>query len=254
MRITACFLLGLFCAWAFADLPVAQVGLKVTSNSGNLPPNVVHYIAPEQDIYLGVSASPMPGGSVRDGEWRGLQVGVYCEWIDVDGDGHLGCRETYFGDGVWLGDCYAPFHPGFHCSPWFREPYLSWGINRIHVHASMFDCCYLGYNPNYWLKLQIDEPPYYPYLATLDLNLNRSAVSDCQNQNLGGLLSDTLTFLIVPYDHEFGDLNCDGDIGLADLATLLSNYGREAQTYADGDMTGDERVELDDVVAWLAAL
>jgi hypothetical protein len=51
----------------------------------------------------------------------------------------------------------------------------------------------------------------------------------------------------------FGDLNGDGEIGLSDLAELLSNYGTTSgATYEDGDLDGDGDVQLADLAALLA--
>jgi hypothetical protein len=51
----------------------------------------------------------------------------------------------------------------------------------------------------------------------------------------------------------FGDLDGDGQVGLSDLATLLSNYGTTSgMTYEDGDLDGDEDVDLADLAALLA--
>ena len=47
------------------------------------------------------------------------------------------------------------------------------------------------------------------------------------------------------------DLDGDGQIGLGDLAILLSNYGESGMTYDDGDFTGDGYVGLDDLAALL---
>ena len=50
----------------------------------------------------------------------------------------------------------------------------------------------------------------------------------------------------------FGDLDGDGDVGLSDLAQLLSNYGETSgMTYEDGDLDGDGDVDLADLAALL---
>ncbi len=50
-----------------------------------------------------------------------------------------------------------------------------------------------------------------------------------------------------------GDLNDDGCVDLADLATLLANYDTPSgMTYADGDLDGDEDVDLADLAGLLA--
>jgi hypothetical protein len=51
----------------------------------------------------------------------------------------------------------------------------------------------------------------------------------------------------------FGDLDGDNDVDLADLATLLSNYGTPSgAAYEDGDLDGDGDVDLADLSALLA--
>lgn len=50
----------------------------------------------------------------------------------------------------------------------------------------------------------------------------------------------------------YGDLNGDKKIDLADLAKLLSNYGKSGQTPADGDLNGDTFVDLSDLAGILS--
>jgi len=46
----------------------------------------------------------------------------------------------------------------------------------------------------------------------------------------------------------FGNLNGDGEVGLADLAQLLGHYGTPSGgAYADGDLDGDGDVDLADL-------
>jgi len=50
----------------------------------------------------------------------------------------------------------------------------------------------------------------------------------------------------------FGDLDGDGEVGLADLAQLLSHYGETSgATYEDGDLDADGDVDLSDLAALL---
>jgi hypothetical protein len=50
-----------------------------------------------------------------------------------------------------------------------------------------------------------------------------------------------------------GDLDCDGDVDLSDLATLLAHYGMTSgSVYEDGDLDIDGDVDLSDLVALLA--
>ncbi len=49
----------------------------------------------------------------------------------------------------------------------------------------------------------------------------------------------------------FVDLDGDGDIDLADLETLLSNYGATGTVYTDGDLDRDEDVDLSDLATLL---
>ncbi|MCK4872939.1 MAG: DNRLRE domain-containing protein [Phycisphaerales bacterium] len=61
-------------------------------------------------------------------------------------------------------------------------------------------------------------------------------------------LVDTLTI----YDQCTGDLDGDGQVGLADLAILLANYGTNSGAmYTDGDLDRDGDVDSDDLVALL---
>ena len=50
-----------------------------------------------------------------------------------------------------------------------------------------------------------------------------------------------------------GDLDRDGDVDLADLAAMLSDYGTPSgATFADGDMDNDGDVDLSDLALLLA--
>ena len=50
-----------------------------------------------------------------------------------------------------------------------------------------------------------------------------------------------------------GDLDGNGQVGLADLAILLANYGMTSgATYPDGDLSGDGAVTLSDLASLLA--
>lgn len=50
-----------------------------------------------------------------------------------------------------------------------------------------------------------------------------------------------------------GDFDLDGDVDLADLAQLLSNYGTPSgATYYMGDMDCDGDIDLSDLAAFLA--
>lgn len=50
-----------------------------------------------------------------------------------------------------------------------------------------------------------------------------------------------------------GDLNGDGVVDLADLATLLAHFGAGGATGADGDLDGDQDVDLADLAQLLSA-
>jgi hypothetical protein len=49
-----------------------------------------------------------------------------------------------------------------------------------------------------------------------------------------------------------GDLDGDGTVALADLATLLSHFGMSGATAADGDLDGDGDVDLADLAGLLS--
>jgi hypothetical protein len=50
----------------------------------------------------------------------------------------------------------------------------------------------------------------------------------------------------------YGDLNGDNEVGLADLAQLLGNYGTTSgASYEDGDLDGDGNVDLGDLAELL---
>ncbi len=63
------------------------------------------------------------------------------------------------------------------------------------------------------------------------------------------IASGTSTFVITPC---FGDLDGDDQVGLADLAQLLGNYGEiGGMTYEDGDLDGGGDVDLADLAILL---
>lgn len=49
-----------------------------------------------------------------------------------------------------------------------------------------------------------------------------------------------------------GDIDADSQIGLADLAILLSNFGQSGATAANGDLNGDTMIDLSDLAQMLA--
>ncbi len=88
-----------------------------------------------------------------------------------------------------------------------------------------------------------------PNLATSRCKL-RMIARDAQG-NTGGDQSDT-TFAIGTAAC-LGDIDGDGSVGLADLATLLSNFGEGNASTGQGDMNGDWIVDLSDLAALLGA-
>ena len=50
-----------------------------------------------------------------------------------------------------------------------------------------------------------------------------------------------------------GDIDYDGERGLADLSILLRSYGETGMTYEDGDLDGDTDVDIVDL-AWMLAV
>ena len=62
-----------------------------------------------------------------------------------------------------------------------------------------------------------------------------------------GIVSASVTNPLIP-----GDLDCDGDVDLGDLAALLSNYGMSGAGYEDGDLDGDGDVDLSDLAGLLS--
>ena len=49
-----------------------------------------------------------------------------------------------------------------------------------------------------------------------------------------------------------GDIDGDCEVGLSDLAGLLSQFGSSGAAYEDGDLTGDGIVDLQDLAGMLA--
>ncbi len=74
-------------------------------------------------------------------------------------------------------------------------------------------------------------------------------LEDVQPPHFGHLMESSET--TVPYSHNCaGDLDGDFQIGLTDLARMLSHFGTSGR-YADGDLDGDGDVDLSDLSALL---
>lgn len=63
--------------------------------------------------------------------------------------------------------------------------------------------------------------------------------------------SNSLSLSVVNAPVQIGDLNCDCSVGLADLATLLANFGSTNAGPSQGDVNNDHRVSLDDLAILL---
>ena len=128
---------------------------------------------------------------------------------------------------LWTGDASATSY-----SVWRSETNDSGTAVEIDSTPDMY---YPDYPP-------ADEVPYYYWVKA------HKGESDCGTSGFSN--SDS------GYSHCegcFGDLDGDNDIDLADLATLLGNYGTTSgATYEDGDLDGDGDVDLQDLAALLA--
>jgi hypothetical protein len=117
--------------------------------------------------------------------------------------------------------------------------------NHAPFEWAGFDACLLieaGYssNPCYHRACDsVDTPGYIDYEFAAD-----------GTRSVAGFLADHAGVIIEPC---LGDLNGDGQVDLADLATLLANYGTTSgATYEDGDLDEDGDVDLADLAALLA--
>jgi hypothetical protein len=104
-----------------------------------------------------------------------------------------------------------------------------------------------SYNDAFYVYMDAAGMPHLGRLATRqDLGWNGPA---------GDGDVDALEVIIEPVDSELcpGDLDGDGDVDLADLATLLGHYGMTGSpSYEDGDLDGDGDVDLADLAALLS--
>ncbi len=100
-----------------------------------------------------------------------------------------------------------------------------------------------------------DEPDHISGSGTPMLTIRNASASDagsydCVVTNCETATSDAATLSVC--DH-VGDLNCDGQVGIADLAVLLSNFGRiDEPSYTDGDLNADGAIGLPDLAILLA--
>ena len=66
-----------------------------------------------------------------------------------------------------------------------------------------------------------------------------------------GWVDNTSTKQVTVMPAMYGDANLDGTVGLADLNTLLTNYGKSSMAWSQGDFTYDGTVGLADLNALL---
>lgn len=102
------------------------------------------------------------------------------------------------------------------------------------------------------IPLAIDEPESYPATYSIDWYEYGTAIHEPGDVWWS---EDTLPDHLTPWSVTFveaGDLNADGQVGLADLRSLLRNYGMAAgANYADGDVDQDGDVDLGDILTLL---
>lgn len=73
-------------------------------------------------------------------------------------------------------------------------------------------------------------------------------VYQIDGRNTNGATQGTATLRRFP-----GDLDCDGDVDISDLAQLLAHYGLPDPVYSDGDLDEDGDVDIADVAQMLSA-
>lgn len=85
-----------------------------------------------------------------------------------------------------------------------------------------------------------------PSLDLLETAIDDSGGYDCMVTNgCGSITSSTASLFVFDYP---GDVTCDADVDLGDLAELLSNFGRsDAPPRAEGDLNRDGQVDLADL-------
>ncbi|MBI5866116.1 MAG: immunoglobulin domain-containing protein [Planctomycetes bacterium] len=105
-------------------------------------------------------------------------------------------------------------------------------------------------------EILADEPDHIsgsaaPTLTILNASVSDTGSYDCVVSNACDNATAVASTLSVC--EQVGDLNCDGMVSLADLAVLLSNWGRtDSPSRADGDLNADGEIGLPDLALLLA--
>ncbi|MEX2188779.1 MAG: carboxypeptidase regulatory-like domain-containing protein [Pirellulales bacterium] len=92
-----------------------------------------------------------------------------------------------------------------------------------------------------------------PYVGALGHTYSFYSVARDNAGNAESLPTTPDATTSVPFPGLFGDLNGDGTVGIADLIRIRNNLGLSGTaSHDDGDLTGDRRVNMEDVAAFLA--
>lgn len=149
--------------------------------------------------------------------------------------------------GTWLRDsihqCDAEWYEPEPNQPWEEEYPAYPGLLDLQINQVSPD--WHGYVNGLWLLHAFSPEHRYgvPWTGAGDPLL--FGIYDLGEENSGAL-----TVTVTRWRST--DLNHDGEIGLEDLAQLLSNYGCQDCSLTQGDFTGDGLIGLDDLAQLLS--
>jgi hypothetical protein len=189
------------------------------------------------DVEISVSSWVDPFASVSD-TFRG-QSGWGVGWGGV-------CPDAIDFDRWEIGTSTPP--TGGYAPEWIG-PFIWWGVSEANIlgpAAGDFAATLDGY------AFTVTFAPTTHGVREATLSLEGWAVWDDGDPNGVWTWWEVQTVSLAGYGYCLGDLDEDADIDLADLATLLANYGGENMSYADGDLDQDADVDLEDLAALLA--
>ena len=189
------------------------------------------------DLVISVSSFVEPLASVTDTFYGEFGWGV----------GWGGVRPDAIDFGRWEIGTSSPPAGGY--APEWIGPFIWWDVSEANVTGPAAG----DYAPTLdGTDFTVTFTPTTHGVRAATLSLEGWAEYNSGDPNDVWTWWEVQTVSLTGYGFCLGDLDEDADIDLADLATLLANYGGENMTYEDGDLDQDGDVDLEDLAALLA--